>query len=150
MLVRSCILLFLSIASTYACDCSDPGVQRKSSSSDLIFRGTITALRDASKLAGIKFTKDTGKIVVFRVTRVWKGDVPQTFEMPAVEETSMCIGFWPDFLKVGADLLVYASRSGGPDYDTSICGFHMLAKNSKDLRKLGPGEEPKKQIQIPK
>ncbi|HEY4362174.1 MAG TPA: hypothetical protein VGN17_14455 [Bryobacteraceae bacterium] len=90
------------------------------------------------------------KIAVFRVTRVRKGDVPETFEMPAVEETSMCTGFWPDFLKVGAALLVYASRFGSLDYYTSICGFHKLAKDAKDLRELGPGDEPKKPIQIPK
>lgn len=62
--------------------------------------------------------------------------------MPAVEETSACIGFWPDYLKVGIDLIVYAKKSGS-EYYTSICGNHKVAKNAKDLEKLGPGEEPR-------
>jgi hypothetical protein len=119
-------------------------VQVKRDHSDVVFRGTITALRDSEKAAGISagFGRDTKKIVIFRVSRVWKGKVGQTFEMPAVEEIAACIGFWPSFLKVGNDLLVYASRSGGSEYYTSICGFHKRASDAKDFRELGPGEDP--------
>ena len=78
-------------------------------------------------------------MVVFKVTRVWKGDVGQEFEMPAIEETSACIGFWPSFLKVGEDLLVYASRFGGSEYKTAICGDQKLAKDAdNDFKTLGP------------
>jgi len=34
------------------------------------------------------FAHDGKKIVVFRVSRVWKSEVGETLEMPAVEETS--------------------------------------------------------------
>jgi len=58
----------------------------------------------------------------------------------------MCIGFWPPYLKVGSDLLVYASRPpGSSEYITSICGFHKLAKDAdKDFKELGAGIEPGK------
>ena len=113
----------------------------------MIFRGTIIELRDSGK--GVNnaggWYRDTGKIAVFRVTRVWKGDVEETFEMPAIEETSTCMGFWPSHLKVGNDLLVYASRfsKSGP-YVTDICTRTALAKDAKDFGELGPGSEPKK------
>jgi hypothetical protein len=85
-------------------------------------------------------------MAVFRVSRVWKGDVGETFEMPAVEETSACMGFWPSDLKVGSDLLVYAWRVGSAYY-TGICGSHILArengKDAKDFEELGPGAKPK-------
>jgi hypothetical protein len=92
--------------------------------------------------------RDTQKLAVFRVSRVWKGEVGETFEMPAVEETSACTGFWPKYLKVGSDLLVYARRFGS-QYYTSICGSHKLArdannKDAKDFEVLGPGEVPQK------
>jgi hypothetical protein len=112
----------------------------------LVFRGTIIELRDSKPVVGFSpgWIQDTKKIAVFRVIRVWKGEVGQTFEMPAIEETSACIGFWPSVLKVGSDLLVYASgNSTTSGYFTSICGFHKLARDAlKDLKKLGPGKDP--------
>ncbi|MGA3204862.1 MAG: hypothetical protein ABSF12_20405 [Bryobacteraceae bacterium] len=85
-------------------------------------------------------------IVVFRVSRVWKGDVGPIFEMPALEETSMCVGFWPTHLKVGNDLLVYAVRNPGENaYYTNICTRTALAKDAKeDFDQLGRGGEPSK------
>jgi hypothetical protein len=137
----------LALGVCRACDCFEPSVPSKRDHAELIFRGTIVELRDSSKAAGISpgFARDTKKTVVFKVSRVWKGNVGQTFEMPGIEETSACIGFWPDYLKVGADLLVYASRPGGSEYITAICGDHKLAKDAeKDFRTLGPGKEPRK------
>ncbi len=112
----------------------------------MVFRGTIIALRDsesAADLSGLFRFRDTKKIAVFHVNRIWKGDIGQTFEMPATEETSMCIGFVTSYLIVGNDLLVYASRYGS-EYYTSICGFHKRGKDAKDLRELGPGQDPRK------
>jgi hypothetical protein len=131
-----------------ACGCVEPSVSQKKDHSDIIFRGTIVELRDAGLVSvGDPYLTLTNRrrIAVFHVTRVWKGEVGRTFEMPAVEETSMCIGFWPPYLKVGSDLLVYATRQGTPvsGYYTGICGYHKLAKDAgTDLRALGPGEQP--------
>ena len=81
------------------------------------------------------FARDTKKTVVFKVTRVWKGQVGQAFETPGIEETSACIGFWPSFL----NLLIYASRFGGTEYVTGICGNHKPAKEAgKDFKTPGP------------
>jgi hypothetical protein len=140
-------LLLLALGLCHACDCTEPSVEARRDRAELIFRGTIVELRDSFKSADIApgFARDTRKTVVFRVSRVWKGQVGQTFEMPGIEETSACIGFWPDFLKVGEDLLVYASRYGGSGYRTSICGNHKRAKDAKkDFKTLGPGKEPQR------
>jgi hypothetical protein len=104
-------------------------------------------MRPAAGPQGFGDTRDTGKIAVFHVTRVWKGDVGPTFEMPALVETSACWGFWSDFLKVGNDLLVFAFRvpgevAGGFIFETGICSRTALAKDNEDIRALGPGFEP--------
>ena len=149
MFLRACLVFASTIGIAHACRCSEPSEQLKINRSDVIFRGTLIELRDSRTDHSDRFYQDTKKIAVFRVARAWKGDVGPFFEMPAVKETSMCIGFWPDFLKVGMDLLVYANRSriqGREDeYYTGICGFHKPASGSKDLKILGPGEDPRKQ-----
>jgi len=132
-----------------SCECSESTVEQSRDRAEVVFRGTIIALRDTktpSKIGGR--VHDLKKVAVFRVTRVWKGDVGETFEMPAVEETSMCTGFWPTFLKIGNDLVIYARRfKGQPEYYTDICTRTMPASDAakfKDFDKLGPGEEPAK------
>ena len=145
--MRLSFLVLLAIGRCYACSCKEPSVQAKRDHAEIIFRGTIIELHDSSKPAdtAVGFAHDTGKVVVFKVTRVWKGHVGETFEMPGIEETSACIGFWPDFLKIGQDLLVYATHFGRSDYLTSICGNHKPAKDSeKDFTELGPGNEPER------
>jgi hypothetical protein len=122
---------------------------------DVIFRGRITALRDSrdpSELGGLVpdphsgFVKVTNKIAVFSVTRVWKGDVGRTFEMPAFEEASSCYGFWPRLLAVGNELLVYALRlPTGQNrymYLTGICSRTHLTRETRDFDELGLGYEP--------
>jgi hypothetical protein len=147
MYMRLSVLVLLAVVRCYACDCKEPSVQAKRDHADIIFRGTIIELHDSSKPATIAagFAHDSGKVVVFKVTRIWKGHVGETFGMPGIEETSACIGFWPGSVKVGQDLLVYASHFGTPDYLTSICGNHKPAKDAeKDFKELGPGKEPER------
>ena len=138
MVLRLLAALAVSAAMALACDCEAPPVKDKLALSDVVFRGTIVALRDAKP--GDSYQ---GKIAVFRVMRVWKGSVTSVFQMPAFLETSACIGFWPSFVYVGSELLVYASRLGG-EYMTSICGDHLQVKDADaDLRVLGAGSPPK-------
>ena|SRR5258708_33688162 len=147
VLLRSVLVLAVSVGTAYACDCREPKDKRPfRDHSEVIFRGKIIELRDSQKPAGFGpgMVYDLKEMVVFRVSRVWKGDIGQIFEMPALEETSMCIGFWPDYLKLGADLLVYANRSENSEYFTGICGGHKLAKDGRrDFRMLGPGKSPR-------
>jgi len=137
-LVQFSILLSLSTGICSACSCAISTTRVAKDEAGVVFRGTITALRDAGK-------SDPKKIAIFRVSRVWKGEVGQTFEMPAVEETSMCVGFWPSLLKVGNDLLVYAKQwPRSAEYYTTICTRTRLVKDAKeDFDDLGPGETPK-------
>jgi hypothetical protein len=145
-------LLLLAVSLCAACDCREPSVEVKRDHAEIIFRATIVELRDSSKPSSISgFGRDLGKNVVFRVSNVWKGHVGQTFEMRAIEETTMCVGFWPDYLKVGEDLLVYATRFGDSEFLTAICGQHKRAKDALgDFKILGPGKAPESSIQVPK
>ncbi len=63
--------------------------------------------------------------------------------MPASEETTGCWGFWPPFLKIGKEFLVYAWRfSGTGPVVTTICSRTHLVQHSRDLKALGPGKRP--------
>ena len=143
MLVERFLLVALmAIPTSYACSCSEPTVQEAKQRATVIFRGSITALRQATTTVRI-MPEDTGKIAVFHVTRVWKGAVGKTFEMRALEEGSACWGFSPQLLKVGAELIVYAFRAG-EEYYTSVCTRTRFVRYAtKDVAELGLGTEPK-------
>jgi hypothetical protein len=128
-------MLMFGVSLARGCECVSSDVQSSQKRAEIVFRGRITGLRD---------TGDGTHAVIFAVDRVWKGDVPRTFEMPAIRETSMCIGFWTSYLEVGNDLLVYAYRIDGKgDFITDICSRTALAEKSKDFAELGPGHAPK-------
>jgi len=135
LLARLTFALCASACLARACSCSPTTVDEAKKNADIVFRATITALRDAS---------NGERVAVFHVARVWKGAVSETFEMPAITENSTCVGFWPKHLVVGADLLVYAFKRGSPPaYFTSICTRTGPAKDSKDFERLGSGKAPK-------
>jgi hypothetical protein len=140
-MLRHALSLVLAVGSVYGCDCREPSVEAKRDDSDIVFRGTIIAFRESpvrtDKGPTVRYT---GRIAVFRVVRIWKGEVSQTLEMPEAMETTACTGFWTS-LKMGEDLLIYASRIGS-EYYTAICGYYKGAKSAKDLKKLGPGKDP--------
>ncbi len=153
MISKVSALLLMAVSICAACDCQEPRVESKRDRADIIFRGTIVELRKSPRppSAPPSFGKDLGEMVVFKVSNVWKGKVGQTFQMRAIEETAMCVGFWPPYLKVGEDLLIYANGSEDSEYTTGICGWHMRAKDAlKDLEILGPGKSPEASTQVPK
>ncbi len=79
---------------------------------------------------------------MFRVARVWKGEVGPDFEMPAVVAGGDCWGFSDRFLKIASDIIVYAVRIEGTYY-TTLCSRTQFVKLAvKDLKELGPGEKP--------
>ena len=120
---------FFAIHVASACSCGIPSVDDAMFRADIVFRGTITRIEDHKAF--------------FRVERVWKGKVSRTFAMPALRETSACIGFWPNHLEVGKDLLVFANRHKGGAYFTSICDRTRMSEDAgEDLRWLGKGSEP--------
>src|SRR6185295_14606909 len=138
-MLRRAVFAMLLVGSAYGCECSEPSVQAKRDDSDIVFRGTVTTFRESPPRTDKGPTvRYTGRIPVFNVVRIWKGEVGRTLEMPEALETTACTGFWTS-LKEGEDLLVYARRIGS-EYYTAICGFYKAGK-SKDLKKLGPGKE---------
>jgi hypothetical protein len=85
-------------------------------------------------------------MAAFQVDRVWKGRVPRILEMLAIEEQAACFGFYPPFLKVDTEWIVYARDWGSlgyPNYVTDICSRTALAKDSSDFRDLGAGRKPR-------
>jgi len=117
----------------------NPGVTQASPDADVIFRGKIIALRPSANPADLDgLVHNTGKTAVFQVYRVWKGEVGEAFEMAAVEETTLCWGFWPKLLREGTDLLVYASffpTDTGKErvVVANICSRTWYAANNRDF-----------------
>lgn len=134
-------ILGTSITAVYGCNCSEPTVKDAAARATVIFRGTLTALKSSGK-ASFRRSSESEKIAVFSVTRVWKGDVGKAFEMAAVLEEADCLGFAPQFLKPGAELLVYAFRLEG-ELITGICTRTRFVRyGSEDFKELGPGHFP--------
>ena len=131
--MRLAVILMLGTGLTYACECQSPSFGDAQRRADIIFRGKITGFRNTP----------TGTQAVFAVERVWKGDVARTFEMLAIRETIGCTGFWPDWLKMDNDLIVYAFRVVQTGYYvTNICSRTGFAAASRDLAELGSGRQP--------
>ena len=134
VLLRFASMLVLAGSFAQACDCLAPTAFAARKSAGIIFRGKIMGFRDTGRGT---------PMVVFAVDRVWKGNVPQTFEMPAVKETTGCFGFWPTFLEIGKNLLVYAYQINGKgDYFTTICSRTALIEDTRDVFSLGFGHAP--------
>jgi len=128
-----------------ACSCISVSVREGVAKADVVFRGTVIDIHDAKRDIITDILQPPKRIAVFRVTRVWKGDVGQTLEMPAIETNGVtCRGFRRQLLVVGNELLVYAYEHKG-EYLTDICSRTGLARQSKDFAELGEGSAPAKQ-----
>ena len=120
-----------------ACSCSRQSVQAAYGSADIVFEGRIASI-EGSITPG---TWPAGT-VRFKVSRVWKGEVPTDFEMPAVMVGSSCLGFYRFLLKPQNELLVYArlvawTPRAEKGYFTDACARTQVLKNAKeDLRIL--------------
>jgi len=139
MNISTLAVALMSIVVDNACECLESTVQSGKDNAQVVFRGTVIALRPAAKR---RVPGDTGKIAVFRVSRVWKGAVGEIFEMPADEATAACWGFSPELAR-GVELLVYVRQLWGSDYASQYCRTKRVKFASKDFEELGPGEEPK-------
>src|SRR5690349_15135535 len=84
MMVRFVSVLF---SSTFLFDqCDDIAVSAKEAKhlSEVVFQGTIEGFRGSG----------TDRTVIFRVSRVWKGQIGPTLEMPAIEtDGGICTAF---------------------------------------------------------
>jgi hypothetical protein len=133
---RLLVTIILSCAGlVQACECAEPSIKSAKRQSAIVFRGTVTDMRDSGK---------GYRTVVFRVTRVWKARIGLTLEMRAVADpfASPCVGLWPALLEIGGDLLVYAHKVNGYNFLTSACSRTRFAKDSQDFKTLGLGKLP--------
>jgi len=117
-----------------ACSCDRQTVTGAYAEAEIVFEATITAIH-----GGISNGAWPGGRVKFRVSRVWKGEVPNRFEMPAVQQTGSCLGFNKRLLKSGNALLVYARRvkwgpKGEQGYFTDACAPTKLLKEASEDR----------------
>lgn len=136
MLPRLALALAVSTGLFAQCDCIAVPAKEARRASEVVFRGTV----DGFSGSGAE------RIVIFRVTRVWKGQVGPVFEMFGLEGVSLCFTWWPSLLKIGNELVVYASRLPSrtgttTDYFPMRCKT-ALARDALDIRELGRGRRP--------
>jgi hypothetical protein len=137
-MIKRCVLfLAIGVRVVTANECVCPySVEEATNYADAIFHGTITDIRE--------------KTVHFQAVRVWKGNVKRSFTMTEIRESEInpCIGFLPDHLRVGNDLLVYAKRfrsttSNPGAYFINSCSRTNFANDAGfDFLQLGPGHLP--------
>jgi hypothetical protein len=77
MLTRIVFSLCCVAAVASACDCIHLPVQQAKREADIVFQGTVVALHN--------FDGRT-PTAVFKVSRVWKGKITETFEMLAFND----------------------------------------------------------------
>ena len=79
---------------------------------------------------------------MFRVREYWKGNLRGSLELEWRRgDRGDCNGFWPDDLKVGNELVVFAVKSRFGVNRTSIClPTRLVASAEKELRDLGAGK----------
>ena len=149
-IITVCVLGLMTIVDyANACTCIPVTVSELVQRADIVFRGNIIDMHDVQTGVGSEIGMGVRKrVAVFRVKSVWKGDVGEILEMPAIEKGGgTCLGFSKGLLEVGNELLVYAYRpKGSDDYFTNLCSHTSLAARTKDFQELGPGREPRKTV----
>jgi hypothetical protein len=135
MKVRFALLLLTSISLFAQCDDVPISVKQAKKGSEVVFQGTIVGFKGS----------DVDRTVVFRVSRVWKGQVGLTFEMLAIETGgTLCNAFWNGVLVLGNELVVYAWRDRFFDGKyVPLRQKSVPVSSSKDINQLGPGHKPK-------
>ncbi len=128
------VALLLAASVMQACSCltmPNPDYGKIRDQVDVVFQGRIV---------GRTFPYGDA---IFQVSRVWQGRVGEQFVVQWRRgDGGDCDGFWSDQLKVGAELVVFASRKDGV-YRTNIClpnGF--VSKAADEIAALGPGRKP--------
>ena len=136
------IWMTMSALRIFGCECSPVSLDEDKKLAEIVFRGTITNV--------------SGGKVSFRVNRIWKGDSGSIFEMPEFTQGGgACMGFRPNLLRVGNDVIVFAARlhrfPGDNDYFTNACTRTNLSSQAGDtLAKLGKGKPPRGGTELPR
>jgi hypothetical protein len=129
-MTRLTLAFFLAATLASACTQIELPAKQLLRGSELVFRGTVEAQR---------FSVGGGETLVFHVTRVWKGHVPETFEMAVNPMSGGCTRPFNKTLDVGTDLMIFADHSMGErEFSASA-----EPPTDKRLQQLGPGRKPK-------
>jgi len=135
---RLSALLLLSLSLTkvgLACVCAPPipgeedrMIRADLQRADIVFRGQIIAHK--------------GHAAVLRVQEQWKGNLKSYVKLEWRRgDRGDCNGFWPSDLKVGNELLVFATKGHFGKYRTSICQpTGPVSTADRVLGVLGPGK----------
>ena len=136
MILRLATLLCFAAGVGFACDCIKARAREAKRWSEVVFRGTVVAFRDSDNPHII------GRMVIFRVNRVWKGPVTKEFETVGWVGDS-CEAYYPGVLKIGSELLVFAHRFPPyREYFPVACNTEPVRDAAKDIQELGPGNQP--------
>jgi hypothetical protein len=134
MLMRLIIVLCASIQLAAACDCIRLPVKDARRGAEIVFQGTIVAMHESDQHF---------PVATFKVVRVWKGNLNETFEMPAIQEGMSCLGFTHK-VEIGAEFLVYARKIVPSDtlYFPLPCQTDLVSRAADQIRALGRARKP--------
>ena|ERR1700722_1052479 len=132
MLTRLLLALCILAAATYACEDIELPLKQARRGSEFVFRGTLTAQT---------FTEGR-EVLAFHVTRVWKGRVAETFEIPVNALISGCNSPFLLRVEIGSEFVIFAGRTpfSGGEY---AVGARRMENAGPWLQEIGPGRKPK-------
>src|ERR1700733_3417657 len=111
MLSRLLLTLYISAAATYACSDVELPLKQAKRGSEFVFRGTITAQT---------FT-DGREFLAFHVTRVWKGRVAETLEIPVSPLLNGgCSHPFLSPVEIGTEFVIFAGKTRLPGGDYAV------------------------------
>jgi len=121
----SCLLLF-SAYNAYACSCAQTSLEDRIANSQVIFSGTV------NEVTGASGGRCGPKTATIKVNKTWKGDLPDTVEMPMSDG---CVGCGM-YLSNGATYLIYGTMKDGKAYTSMCSGSRPINQLPEDVTKL--------------
>lgn len=121
MIAKSALIFLVFMGaqvSALACTCSEQSVPDAFEHADVVFAGTVKAVRMVDDAKGW----EPRAIVDFDVARIWKGEVGQSFTLHTNLERSSCQGLGSGLAKPGEVLLVYAYSGTGAEWKGNAQG----------------------------
>jgi hypothetical protein len=147
-IVAVAVVILALIHVAEACGCIETDVHEDVKKADVVVRGKVVDINDAYTDAITEMIQPAKRIVVIRVSRVWKGAIGETFEFAetAVSPLASCTPSWQSAFAVGNDVLVFAQRSpSNHEFVPMACSHTGRVNDSgKNIRELGRGKAPRK------
>ena len=129
MLTRLLLAICIS-AAAYACTEVWLPLKQAKRNSEFVFRGTLTA----------QTFPEGREILAFHVTRVWKGRVPETFEIAVNPLAGGCTHPFASRVSIGTEFVIFAGKTGLPGDEYAV---GARSPDAQWLQELGPGRKPK-------